>query len=177
MQKNNESNNDKEILINYSHDGKDYNIKILDKIPICVEGKRGIYTNRVLLAKKQTENDWTLIFIQLVNTNCDKYELICSTNTIIVSDENNNIKRIISEPNDKILTKICGKFTELDNRDLFHYNTKDYVDDVEVVYYYREWYAQKETHDIMQNCTKQKENKHREDNNIRMIHQTRIYPH
>src|SRR5271169_3924657 len=98
----------KEIMFYYrTSDNKNYDIKILDEITVRFEGKGGIFTNRMLLAKKQTEKKWRLLFIQLNNTNCDERELVYPINTIIIDDEKKDIKCINPRPDDEDLIKIC----------------------------------------------------------------------
>ncbi len=126
-----------------------YDIKILEPIKNIKNDETVI--NRILLAKKQNDINWRLVYIQLLYYECDEDGIIYPDNQEIWIDEDLTIVEIKPKIKKKpdIIIKMCNEFITKIPDEKFHANTESAVKCKRMISCFHEWQSYKKTKDVL----------------------------
>ncbi len=146
------------IIKKFKHHGIVYNIMVLTilKNPINTSFRSDYYPpTSILLAKKQTDELWEIIFIRYEDE--EGVDAIVNTRESLHVNKSNEIVDMRLNLKNKInINNMIDKFMEL-NDDILGdktYDINDIIDCKNMIYLYYEWYAQKQNIEQYEKCIK-----------------------
>jgi hypothetical protein len=143
---------DNTISMDYVYRGSLYKIKILDQFnddPDTETKSRCV--ERILLAKKQSDKYWRLMYIRALNYRIERNELLESDHDIHIDMDNYSVM-MIDEKKSKSYEKMCDSFLRRlpEYGDFAGYPiTLKYQ---QLIYYFYQWIAKKRTIDEIASC-------------------------
>jgi len=134
-----------ELNLKHKFKGSVYKFKILSLIK-NYNIRKGILSDRLILAKVKNDKYWKLVLIQLINYDRDTGNLLSCKSAIYV-DKNMKISYINNDPDDLYIDEALNNFESF-NEDMYYGNGSTVKSSVMIHYYYS-WFSQHKTYQTL----------------------------